>query len=184
MRRSKLFASGRRALNLPIVPCPQIRRALAEGRHLRSLGIRVRHGYLIEVGMRPRIITAFEWIFLVTLGLGLIHSVSLWRQLTTLASPAFVIAIQCFTFLVMIGLVLAVSRRRSNIARWVLCGLFALGLPVFFGTLQHFDEVVRTDPLSWILMPQLVLQAVAIALLFTPAARRWFVRAAPPTTSP
>lgn len=74
-----------------------------------------------------------------------------------------------FNAAIMAGLTLAVSRKRWNWARWVLTVLFALGLAMMLW--------MRADVLSIgypvVTIGVAVLQAIALALLFTRQSSRW-----------
>ena len=119
--------------------------------------------------MRPRTIIYFEWIIFATLALGVLQSWIDWDRAIQMAFAGFVLTVRIFTFGVIAGLTLLVSRRRSNVAMWILLALFALGIPIFF-------KIVSSGLLlgsAWISALQLVGQLVAYGLLFTPSARLW-----------
>lgn len=73
-----------------------------------------------------------------------------------------------FTLAVILALVLFISRRRSNVAKWILLVVWVLGLPAFIGVLRSglFSS-------QWVMLLQTIVQIAAIALLFTPSARAW-----------
>ncbi|HUQ12937.1 MAG TPA: hypothetical protein VM055_01515, partial [Novosphingobium sp.] len=64
------------------------------------------------------------------------------------------------------------SRKRSNVAKWILVTLFALGLPLFIKLAVHGLLLGA----GWISALQTVGQALALGLLFTPTARHWLSR--------
>jgi hypothetical protein len=120
---------------------------------------------------RPAEIKWFERIIAVTLLLGIIQSWLAWPQLVALRGPAFLLTTQLLTLAVLIGLTLAVSRRRSNIAKWIMIGLFVVGLPIVV-KLASTELLTLGSPLiKWV---QFVGQLLAYALLFTRGSRRWF----------
>jgi len=118
---------------------------------------------------RPWSIVAFERLFLGALLIGAIHSAAKWDELVAMASPAFVLAVQVLTFGLVLLLVLLVSRKRSNIAKWINVGLFVLGLPMLGA--QFRSGLALGWPL--VTIGQSVIQAIALALLFSPSARDW-----------
>ena len=71
-----------------------------------------------------------------------------------------------------IVLLLAIVRRRSNIARWLLAGPF--NLLILFYDLAHLDEAMLRGALLYVVVVRLGLMAAATWHLFTPPARRWF----------
>ena len=122
--------------------------------------------------MRPTEVVWFERIIIGTLILGGVNTWIAWPQLVALRGPAFLVTVQLLTISVMLGLALLVSRRRSNIAKWISIALFVGGLPIWVQQVSsgalHGSLIV-----SFI---QVVAQAGAYALLFTSASRRWFKR--------
>ena len=74
--------------------------------------------------------------------------------------------------LVMLGLVLAVSRKGSNIARWVLVVLFLLGAIMF---IPSYAVMFAQNPANVVLSSvQIALQVAAIYFVFRPDAKPWF----------
>lgn len=123
---------------------------------------------------RPGPIVWFERIIFATLAMGIMQSSLGWRAATSLAPWPFVLGVQAFVLLSMAGLTLLVSRRRSNIAKWILILFFAAGIPLFARQLAA-GHVLGLMPLS---MLQVFGQIVAFSLLFTFEARQWFRRSA------
>jgi hypothetical protein len=122
--------------------------------------------------MRPRSIINFERLYLLAILIGAIHTAVQWPALTATASPTSVLLVQLFTFGVTLLLVVFVSRRRSKVARVLLVAAFLVGLPML-------GEVFKSGVFGgtfWVLVGQVILQAVALALLFTPPSRAWFAR--------
>jgi hypothetical protein len=81
----------------------------------------------------------------------------------------YFITIDVCVFAVMIGLTLLISRRKSQIAKWISIALFVLGLPavfVIFSGGHLFGSALIT-------IVQTIGQLIAYGLLFTPAARHW-----------
>ena len=76
----------------------------------------------------PKSIKTFEQLYLATLLMGIFNSILLFDTVVAQGvSPAFVLFVQAFVVLVLAGLVLLISRKRSNIAKWVLVVLFVVG---------------------------------------------------------
>ena len=122
--------------------------------------------------MRPTEITWFERIIIATLVLGALNSWLAWPQLVAMRGPAFLVTVQLFTFAVMLTLTLFVSRRRSNVAKWIGIALFVMGLPFWLQQVSA-GSLPGSPIVSFI---QVAAQVGAYALLFTTASRRWFRR--------
>lgn len=125
---------------------------------------------------RPWSIVDFERIMFGTIALGAIKTWLDWDLLMTLGenlgesnprtSALFTLA---FTMVLLGGLTLLVSRRRSRIAMWFSIAMFALGLPAMIAIFAHGVPMG-----SWFLtVMQTVGQLAAYGLLFTPSARHW-----------
>jgi len=119
--------------------------------------------------MRPQTIVNFERIVFVTLILGLLQSYLDWDRATRMASIGFVLTVQVFTFGLIGGLALLVARRRSNVSKWILIVMFAIGLPPFVRMIAQGI----TPGSVWISVLQTVGQLIACGLLFTASARSW-----------
>lgn len=130
--------------------------------------------------MRPKQIVYFELIIFVTLALGLVQTY-LGRDglMSKLAATGhgvgYFITVDVCVFAVMIGLTLLISRRRSQIAKWISIGLFILGLPALFVIFSGGNLFGSAS----ITVVQTIGQFVAYGLLFTPPARRWMSKKAP-----
>lgn len=88
--------------------------------------------------------------------------VGLWR--TLLANFAL--------FGMAIVLLLAIARRRSNVARWLLALPF--DLLILFYDLSHLDEEMARGVLVFVVVLRLGLMGAATWYLFTAPARAWF----------
>lgn len=121
---------------------------------------------------RPNGVVWFERIIIATLALGLLNIWLAWPKVAAVRGPAFLLTTQLLTLAVLLALALFISRRRSNIAKWIMVGLFVLGLPIVF---QQGASGQSHGALP-ITLIQIIGQVVAYALLFTPASRRWFKR--------
>lgn len=118
---------------------------------------------------RPVEIVWFERLFFGTLAFGLIQSWLDWPELTKLASPNFVLVTQVFGIGIDVGFALLISRRRSNIAKWISIVLFLVGLPSVVKEVMEGQLTVSAS----ISMIQILGLLIAYALLFTPASVRW-----------
>lgn len=119
--------------------------------------------------VRPTSIVRFERLYLVTLLLGAVHTVVRWPALVAASSPGVALVTQLVTFGLTLILVLLVARRRSRIARIILVAAFLIGLPIAV-------EVLATGVFglgSWVVVAQIILQALALLLLFRPESRAW-----------
>ena len=127
------------------------------------------------VNMRPSSIVWFERLIFATLLLGLIQIYFSWDESVALAANVspnpgmFTAGVQIFTFALIFGLTLLISRRRSKIAMWVSIILFVLGLPAFVGLAASG----LFHGLATVSVAQTLAQLVAYGLLFRPAARAW-----------
>ncbi len=131
--------------------------------------------------MRPTSITTFERFYLGALVIGLINNVLNWSQATAVLNDPSVQAAGLGTgFLVstmVIGLAIPlllwyfITRRASNIAKWILVVLFAFGL---IGVLMSFSAMMAMGTLPMVLgLIALALQAYAVFMLFKPDAVAW-----------
>ena len=118
--------------------------------------------------MRPKAIVTFEQLFLLSIGLSV-------AQLALFAFEgdvgAGVLWIGAAIVLLSVVLVLLTSRKRSNLARWVLVVLTLFGIA---SAGVGIGEGEPTDAAAMIGWAALALQAAAVAVLFAPAAGRWF----------
>lgn len=129
--------------------------------------------------MRPNAIVTFERLFLIsillsTVGLALLAG----DRIGAIGPPLTEIVVGAAVILLSVALVLLASRRRSNIARWVLVVLTGLGLGtagyevgrILGSDGEGFGATTVVDLLA------IALQTAAVAMLFVPEAREWFRR--------
>lgn len=113
--------------------------------------------------MRPKTIAAFEIIQVVMLILNYI------------LSPTDDVIWKTVGFVAVMALVLLISRRRSNVARWLFAGMVALGLLI--QVWLWIAQPVELPPLTaWYIMRLvfgLMVSLVSVGLLFTPSASAW-----------
>ena len=128
--------------------------------------------------MRPQSIVLFDRLFLASLVLALINAVLAYSTLLeeVEADPALaqigggpiVIGVVLASLLIPLVLWYFISRRASNIAKWLLVALVAGGL--FFGEFGFAEGMTVPAILGLVVT---LLQVVAIVLLFRADARAW-----------
>lgn len=121
--------------------------------------------------MRPKGIVYFERLIFVSLAIGVIATF-----LAPGTIPPAELAYGVIIFALLIGLTLLISRRRSKIAMWIFVGLFLVGLLPSF-------KIVFGGAVDWTTLLagiQVLMQGVAIVLLFTSRVKRWMGRKADP----
>ncbi len=136
--------------------------------------------------MTPASITRFSQLMLTSLALGAVQMVlnfDAQRQIlarnpqTAGLGDGFLIVTLAFGFAITLLLWFLVARRASNIAKWILIALTALGLIWLPGTLRSASA---SGPLPLILALAIVaLQLSAIGFLFRADARDWLEGKAP-----
>ena len=127
--------------------------------------------------MRPKSIERFELLFFVSLGIGIVTSALGWDQISQMAGVLPTLAVQVLTLLIVLSLVLLVSRKRSNIARWVLVAFFVIGTVIY---IPNMARLFAQNPLVTVLSSvQIVLQVAALYFVFRPDAKPWFQKTAP-----
>ena len=132
--------------------------------------------------MRPASIVAFERLSLLALAIGLLVSVLTWDDNagTLVAqglSETTLIVIQAVTFLLLVGLVLGVSRGRSNVAKWIYVVLFVVGLVY---VVPQLGSIFSRGLLGLVQALQLLLQVAALVLLFKRESSEWLARKTAP----
>ena len=125
--------------------------------------------------MRPPSIVWFERLSLIALAIGAAVSVATWDDvLLSLAGTGIgstvAAAILIVLFALFLGLVLLISRGRSMIAKWVYVILFVGGLLV---TAPGLGGIFDLGLLGVVQAVQLLLQVIAVGLLFAPPAGAW-----------
>ncbi len=138
--------------------------------------------------MRPASIVTFERFYLGAIVLGLVNNAVNWSQTQEImaSSPEVAAAGLGTGFLVttmLIGLAIPlllwyfITRRASNIAKWILVVLFAIGL---IGLLMSFTSPLMPGGLAMALgLISVALQAYAVYMLFRPDAVAWLSGSGP-----
>ena len=139
--------------------------------------------------MRPKSIVIFDWLFLGSLVLGIVNSLMSFSTITErmkldpamARAGSFVGPMTTISLVVGLGISLLlwffISRRASNVARWILVAFTAFGI---LGVVQNFQNPMY-DSISR--LPMLVLtlaQVVAAVMPFRSDAKDWFDRKSPP----
>ena len=130
--------------------------------------------------MRPQSIVNFERLYLGALLLGVINLALAWNQTVASieaqanASAGPTLMALAIVFGVVIPLLLwyFVARKASVVAKWILVGLFVLGLA---GVAVSLSQGTYPKGLGGILSAvSTLMQAAAIYFLFRPDAKAWF----------
>ena len=124
---------------------------------------------LVEHEM-PSSIKCFEWVFLGSLIIGFTASILAYSTRAGISGND--VLLYALT-VIDLFLVVLVSRRRSNIARWILVAMVVMGTPFYFSNLVVYLTTGLIGVMSSI---QLVAQYGGICLLFTADARQWLGR--------
>ena len=119
-------------------------------------------------GEKPNHIKYFERAMLISLAPGVV--------ILALSSQGMGITAVLFQTIVLVILlinILLISRKRSNIAKWVLIVMFVLGVPMYVPLLSILLSAGFVGVLSLL---QLTVQLVGFYFLFTHQSRQWFSR--------
>jgi hypothetical protein len=133
--------------------------------------------------VRPKTIVYFERIIFGTLLLSALHAYLSWDQVWHRAQfatdPDLIVAILLWIFLLalLVTLILLVSRRRSKVAMWILIAWVVFGFLYSAVQAIWYGVLLKSEfSLLSIVVLQGIGKGVAVALLFTPSARRWMRR--------
>ena len=119
----------------------------------------------------PKHIKYFEWTWLGSLPLGIIVAELSYSEIVGAGIEVFSGFIQFVTLGVMLLLILLTSRKRNNIAKWILVILFGLGIVFYIPQLSSLFNLGFAGVLSSL---QVLAQCVGIYFLFTQESRDWF----------
>ena len=84
----------------------------------------------------------------------------------------FTLIVQAAVLLIVLGVVLLVSRKGSNIARWVLVVFFVLGAIIYIPSAARM--FAQNPVIALLASVQIMLQVAAIYFVFRPDAKPWF----------
>ena len=119
-------------------------------------------------GEKPNHIKYFERAWLISLAIGVVIS-----ALSSQGMGITAALMQTIVFVILLINILLISRKRSNIAKWVLIVMFFLGLPMYVPLLSILLSAGFVGVLSLL---QLTVQLVGFYFLFTHQSRQWFSR--------
>lgn len=126
--------------------------------------------------MRPSAIVIFERLFLLSIVISTVQlALQANEQVGVVGSPMGAIVLGAVVILFSVALVLLASRRRSNVARWVLAVLTGIGVAVTLYDVISGAQLGLTGLLGLLAIG---LQVAAVAMLFSPGGAGWFRRAA------
>ena len=128
------------------------------------------------MNMRPKSIVWFEILSLVALALGVIAAILSWGGSVPgvggRAAEGSGIAIATgLTLALTLALILLTSRKRNNVAKWILVVLVVAALVM---TLPQLGAMLRGGIPGLASVVSSLLQAAALFFLFTADGRRWF----------
>jgi uncharacterized membrane protein HdeD (DUF308 family) len=128
----------------------------------------------------PSNVAWFERLMYSSLGIGVIVSSSRWSRDLAAAGPlaraGFLLFVQAFVIASMVLFIWLIARRHKNWARWFILIIGLLGVPFYFRVL---GQTLRFSPVAGTLMlVQMLLQVIAVFLIFTGNARDWFKQSA------
>ncbi|SNS47218.1 hypothetical protein SAMN06295912_10769 [Sphingomonas laterariae] len=128
--------------------------------------------------MRPQSIILFERLVLATIALGVLASAINWQRTLAMIQQfgfgaTFIVVVQACSVALMLLLLYFVSRRGSEVAKWIYVVLVVIG---GVNTLATFNTLLAMGGSGMIAPIQLVLQLIAIWLLFRPDSAAWFSR--------
>jgi hypothetical protein len=131
---------------------------------------------ITDSAIRPREVSIATRLSVVSLALGVLSSVLLWRFMTSTAPVGFILTVQIFTF-ALLGWLIHKTWQGRNWARITLLVIVVLGLPFYVPNVRKFFAVSPTA--GYVNVAQSILQVVALYLLFISPGRVWFNRRSP-----
>ncbi|MBN8501828.1 MAG: hypothetical protein J0M19_11820 [Sphingomonadales bacterium] len=132
--------------------------------------------------MRPASIVTFDRFFLLSLAIGLVHSVIGFQDSVAMlnADPnaaqlgfgsSFLMITLVFSFAIPLLLWFLIARKASNVAKWILVVLTGIGL---LGIVSAIATLLERGPVTAVLtLLTTGLQLYAILQLFKPDAKAW-----------
>lgn len=131
--------------------------------------------------MRPKSIDQFAWVYAAVIGAGLVSTALSWNDMLAQVSVQQMIArFGAATVYVVAGIGLTIqlllwyfiARRGSVIAKWIFVILTVFA--ILTGVWSLFTADAASTAIAVIGVATLVLQAVALWLVFRPDTRAWF----------
>ena len=131
--------------------------------------------------MRPKSIVHYEYAYLGSVLLGIVVTAMTWtannatqevEQIHAVLGASFLPIFYVFIYTLSLALWYFTARVPNAVAKWIVVGWFALSV-IGFGFAIIVGNVPSDVP-GWIAVGALVLNAVAVYLLFRPDAVAWF----------
>ena len=132
--------------------------------------------------MRPASIVAFERLSLLALAIAVVVAVLGWeRNVGPLVaqgmSETLAIGLYAFALLLQVGLILWISRGRSNVAKWIYVVLMVIAVAM---AIPSLGDAFGRGAMGLVEVLQLLLQLAAVLLLFKRESREWLARRTAP----
>jgi uncharacterized membrane protein len=129
------------------------------------------------IEVRPASVVNFERVVLLTLALGAANAVLTWDALVAGFAarglgPSFVVGAHVAGGALILALLWMMSRRRSDVARWIYVALTVAGILVTLFAITPNDS--GAPILLVIEVLQMLLSLISLWLLFRPDAQGWF----------
>ncbi|MGN6356870.1 MAG: hypothetical protein ACTHLU_05255 [Novosphingobium sp.] len=141
--------------------------------------------------MRPKSIVLFDWLFLGSVVVSAVNTTlsydtmaELFRtqpELAAIGDAGGAVYLGSHVFSIVISLLLwfFISRRASNVAKWILTALTALGVLSTINLVQSEQQSGLPPYLLGFAVVLIVLQAIAVAFLFRKDAAAWLAGKGP-----
>lgn len=122
--------------------------------------------------LTPPDIFRFERRWIMGLAVSVVISVLMFDYSSWAVGVNYALLLNGILFAIAVGLMFMVSRRRSNVARWLLAVPF--NLLIAFYDVSHYGVMRETWGADYLAPIRLALMAWATYALFTPGASAWF----------
>lgn len=141
--------------------------------------------------MRPKSIVLFDWLFLGSVAVSAANTALSYDTMSELfrtqpelaaigdAGGAVYLGSHLFSIAISLLLWFFISRRASNVAKWILTGLTALGVLSTVNLVQTEQQSGLPPYLLGVSILLIVLQAIAVVFLFRKDAAAWLEGKAP-----
>lgn len=131
--------------------------------------------------MRPKSIVYYEYAYLASVLLGIVVTAMTWtannetqevEQIRTMLGASFLPILYVFIYTLSFALWYFTARVPNTVAKWIVVGWFALSLIGFVLAIAAGN--LPSNLPGAIALAALVLNAIAVYLLFRPDAQAWF----------
>lgn len=141
--------------------------------------------------MRPKSIVLFDWLLLGSIAVSAVNTALSYDTMAKLfrtqpelaaigdAGGAVYLGSHLFSIAITLLLWFFISRRASNVAKWILTGLTALGVLSTVNLVQTEQQSGLPPYLLGFAVALIALQAIAVACLFRKDAAAWLEGKAP-----